>query len=247
MKAPLPVNAACDPESRRRRQRSPAARRSCRTVRRPHHRRAGSTFLDRMIGLVEGADRRKTPNEIALTFCSRRSQSFSCSRSQRSLPIFDCCRAAPITGMALVALLVCVHSTNRRFGLGDRHRWHGPLVQLNVIAMSGLVVEAAGDVEVLLLDKTGHPLGNRQAIQPIPVTGITNLTSLTPLSSPALRMKPRKALHRGIGKGKATVCDRRNGERERASVHSRRKHVSAAPTLDGRQNRKARSKRSSTI
>ncbi len=135
----------------------------------------GESFLDRMIGLVEGAKRQKTPNEIALTIL--------------------------LSALTIIFLLVCMtllpfgkfsgrgflaHGAHRAAGLPDPDDHRRPalraigiagidrLVQKNVLAMSGRAVEAAGDVDVLLLDKTGTiTLGNRQAVEFIPAPGVT--------------------------------------------------------------------------
>ena len=128
----------------------------------------GETFLDRMIALVEGAERQKTPNEIALnillagmTIDLPLRAVRHASRASPPMP------AAPIPVIVLVALLVTPDPDHdRRAALGHRHRRHGPAGALNVLAMSGRAVEAAGDVDTLLLDKTGTiTLGNRQATE----------------------------------------------------------------------------------
>ena len=154
--------------------RSPAARRCCPTylvIRITAN--PGETFLDRMIALVEGASRQKTPNEIALTillsgltiiflFAVVTLQPFaiySWRRGRRS--------------RCSIALLVCLIPTTiggllSAIGIAGMDR----MIQQNVIAMSGRAVEAAGDVNTLLLDKTGTiTLGNRQAAEFIPVAG----------------------------------------------------------------------------
>ncbi|HSB82491.1 MAG TPA: potassium-transporting ATPase subunit KdpB [Candidatus Methylomirabilis sp.] len=130
----------------------------------------GETFLDRMIALVEGAKRQKTPNEIALDILLAALTIVFLLATATLLPysIYSV-RAAgqgmPITVTVLVALLVCLIPTTigallSAIGIAGMDR----MVQANVIAMSGRAVEAAGDVDVLLLDKTGTiTLGNRQA------------------------------------------------------------------------------------
>jgi K+-transporting ATPase ATPase B chain len=136
----------------------------------------GEGFLDRMIGLVEGAKRQKTPNEIALDILLT---SFTiiflvvCITllpfSQYSVKIAG--KGIPIQITVLVALLICLIPTTiggllSAIGIAGMDR----LIQRNVIALSGRAVEAAGDVDVLLLDKTGTiTLGNRQAVEFIPV------------------------------------------------------------------------------
>ncbi len=138
----------------------------------------GETFLDRMIALVEGAKRQKTPNEIALDILLAKLTIIFLLACVTLLPfsIFAVKTAgsgAPVTVTVLVALLVCLIPTTIG-GLLSAIRIAGMdrLVQANVIATSGRAVEAAGDVDVLLLDKTGTiTLGNRQATQFIPVDG----------------------------------------------------------------------------
>ncbi len=140
----------------------------------------GETFLDRMIALVEGAKRQKTPNEIALDILLAKLTIIFLLACVTLLPfsiyaVKAAGSGAPITVTVLVALLVCLIPTTIG-GLLSAIRIAGMdrLVQANVIATSGRAVEAAGDVDVLLLDKTGTiTLGNRQASQFIPVDGAT--------------------------------------------------------------------------
>jgi K+-transporting ATPase ATPase B chain len=134
----------------------------------------GETFLDRMIGLVEGAKRQKTPNEIALTILlSALTLIFLIVLI--SLKAFGIYHSVDFQITVLVALLVCLIPTTiggllSAIGIAGIDR----LVQKNVLAMSGRAVEAAGDVDVLLLDKTGTiTLGNRQATDFLPAPGVT--------------------------------------------------------------------------
>ena len=140
----------------------------------------GETFLDRMIAMVEGAKRQKTPNEIALTIllvaltlvflvvivCLLPFSLFSVEVSKLG---------SPVTLTALIALLVCLIPTTiggllAAIGVAGMSR----MMAANVIATSGRAVEAAGDVDVLLLDKTGTiTLGNRQASAFLPASGVT--------------------------------------------------------------------------
>jgi K+-transporting ATPase ATPase B chain len=132
----------------------------------------GDTFLDRMIALVEGANRQKTPNEIALTI-------LLAVLTLVFLPVvvtlqaFGSYSGATVSVVILVALLVCLMPTTigallSAIGIAGMDR----LVQHNVLAMSGRAVEAAGDVQTLLLDKTGTiTLGNRMASDFFPVGG----------------------------------------------------------------------------
>jgi K+-transporting ATPase ATPase B chain len=139
----------------------------------------GEGFLDRMISLVEGAKRQKTPNEIALNILLA---GFTiifllvCS-TLLSFSLFSVQAAGsgkPITIVVLAALLVCLIPTTiggllPAIGIAGMDR----LIRRNVIALSGRAVEAAGDVDVLLLDKTGTiTLGNRQAVEFIPISGV---------------------------------------------------------------------------
>ena len=142
-------------------------------------RNPGDTFLDRMIALVEGARRQKTPNEIALDILLAALALIFLLACATLLPfslyaVGAAGRGQPITVTVLVALLVCLIPTTIG-GLLAAIRIAGldRLVQTNVIATSGRAVEAAGDVDVLLLDKTGTiTLGNRQASQFLPVDGV---------------------------------------------------------------------------
>jgi potassium-transporting ATPase ATP-binding subunit len=139
----------------------------------------GEAFLDRMIALVEGAKRQKTPNEIALDILLAALTIVFLLATATLLPysLFSVAVAGqgtPVTVTVLVALLVCLIPTTigallSAIGIAGMDR----MIQKNVIAMSGRAVEAAGDVDVLLLDKTGTiTLGNRQATQFYPAPGV---------------------------------------------------------------------------
>jgi len=140
----------------------------------------GETFLDRMIGMVEGASRKKTPNEIALTILLVALTIVFLVVTVTLLPFSLFAVQAsgsglPVTITALVALLVCLIPTTiggllSAIGVAGMSR----MLQANVIATSGRAVEAAGDVDVLLLDKTGTiTFGNRQAAAFLPAPGVT--------------------------------------------------------------------------
>lgn len=140
----------------------------------------GEAFIDRMIAMVEGAKRQKTPNEIALTiFLVALTIIFlvvTVTLLPMSLYAVEAAKAgSPITITVLIALLVCLIPTTiggllSAIGVAGMSR----MMQANVIATSGRAVEAAGDVDVLLLDKTGTiTLGNRQASAFVPAPGIT--------------------------------------------------------------------------
>lgn len=139
----------------------------------------GETFLDRMISMVEGAKRRKTPNEIALNILLAALTIIFLLVCATLLPFSVYSVQAAGTGTAisitvLAALFVCLAPTTiggllSAIGIAGMDR----LIQANVIAMSGRAVEAAGDVDVLLLDKTGTiTLGNRQATSFLPAPGV---------------------------------------------------------------------------
>jgi K+-transporting ATPase ATPase B chain len=133
----------------------------------------GETFLDRMIALVEGASRQKTPNEIALTILLS-GLTIVFLFAVATLQPFAIYSGSPTTIPILIALLVCLIPTTiggllSAIGIAGMDR----MIQQNVIAMSGRAVEAAGDVNTLLLDKTGTiTLGNRQAAEFLPVAGV---------------------------------------------------------------------------
>ncbi|OBH17280.1 K+-transporting ATPase subunit B [Mycolicibacter sinensis] len=148
----------------------------------------GQSFVDRMIALVEGANRQKTPNEIALNILLAALTLIFVVAVATLQPLAIYAKATNagvadtaaldsngVTGIVLVALLVCLIPTTigallSAIGIAGMDR----LVQRNVLAMSGRAVEAAGDVNTLLLDKTGTiTLGNRQASEFLPVTGVT--------------------------------------------------------------------------
>ena len=140
----------------------------------------GHSFLDRMIALIEGAKRQKTPNEIALTILLAAFTLVFLLATTTLLPmsIYSVAAAGqgiPITLTVLIALLVCLIPTTiggllSAIGIAGMDR----MIQANVIATSGRAVEAAGDVDVLLLDKTGTiTLGNRQATEFLPAPGVS--------------------------------------------------------------------------
>ncbi|GIE97728.1 potassium-transporting ATPase subunit KdpB [Paractinoplanes rishiriensis] len=150
--------------------------------------RPGESFIDRMIALVEGADRQRTPNEIALhillaaltvifllSVVTLQPLAVYSMAYQAAAPDTAAINDDGVTGIVLVSLLVCLIPTTigallSAIGIAGMDR----LVQRNVLAMSGRAVEAAGDVDTLLLDKTGTiTLGNRQAAEFVPVDGVT--------------------------------------------------------------------------
>jgi K+-transporting ATPase ATPase B chain len=147
----------------------------------------GESFIDRMIALVEGADRQKTPNEIALNIllaaltiifliavATMQPLAIYSKATNPGVPDTTALGGNGVTGIVLVSLLVCLIPTTigallSAIGIAGMDR----LVQRNVLAMSGRAVEAAGDVNTLLLDKTGTiTLGNREAAEFVPVDGV---------------------------------------------------------------------------
>jgi K+-transporting ATPase ATPase B chain len=146
----------------------------------------GEGFLDRMIALVEGASRQKTPNEIALTILLA-ALTIVFLLAVVTLKLLGIYSGVIFSNAVLISLLVCLIPTTiggllSAIGIAGMDR----LLQKNVLAMSGRAVEAAGDVDVLLLDKTGTiTLGNRQATAFLPATGVTEqeLASAAQLAS----------------------------------------------------------------
>ena len=174
----------------------------------------GETFLDRMIAMVEGAKRQKTPNEIALDILLAGMTIIFLLVCVTLLPysIFSvgvAGQGTPITVTVLVALLVCLIPTTigallSAIGIAGMDR----MIQANVIAMSGRAVEAAGDVDVLLLDKTGTiTLGNRQAVEFIPVDGVApnDLADAAQLSSLADETPEGRSIV-VLGQSRSTDC-----------------------------------------
>ncbi|HEY4028041.1 MAG TPA: potassium-transporting ATPase subunit KdpB [Candidatus Dormibacteraeota bacterium] len=146
----------------------------------------GETFLDRMIGLVESASRRKTPNEIALNILLA-ALTIIFMFAVVTLQPFALYSGTSVSITVLIALLVCLIPTTigallSAIGIAGIDR----LLQRNVVALSGRAVEAAGDVDTLLLDKTGTiTFGNRQASEFLPAAGVTmdRIVSAAALSS----------------------------------------------------------------
>ncbi len=187
----------------------------------------GETFLDRMIALVEGAERQKTPNEIALNIVIAGLTLVFLLAVVTLQPFAIYSVAASGTGTApsvtvLISLLVCLIPTTiggllSAIGIAGMDR----VMQHNVLAMSGKAVEAAGDVNTLLLDKTGTiTLGNRQAVEFIPVGGVTpERTGGCRATFQPGRRNPRRPLHRGAGQAEVQHPRARSG-RARSALHS---------------------------
>jgi K+-transporting ATPase ATPase B chain len=206
----------------------------------------GETFLDRMIAMVEGARRQKTPNEIALNILLAALTIVFLLATVTLLPfsiyaVGEAGHGTPITVTVLAALLVCLIPTTiggllSAIGIAGMDR----MIQANVIAISGRAVEAAGDVDVLLLDKTGTiTLGNRQATAFVPTDGISaeQLADAAQLASLADETPEGRSI--------VVLAKERYGIRERDvhalgaefvpfSAHTRMSGVN----LDGRQVRK---------
>ncbi|MFE6165423.1 potassium-transporting ATPase subunit KdpB [Streptomyces sp. NPDC056486] len=178
----------------------------------------GETFIDRMINLVEGAARQKTPNEIALNILLA-SLTIVFLLAVVTLQPFAVYAGAEQSMIVLAALLVCLIPTTigallSAIGIAGMDR----LVQRNVLAMSGRAVEAAGDVSTLLLDKTGTiTLGNRQAAEFVPVRGTTEaeLADAAQLSSLADETPEGRSIV-VLAKEKYGLRERHQGELEGA-------------------------------
>ncbi len=163
----------------------------------------GSTFLDRMIALVEGASRQKTPNEIALNILLA-GMTLIFVIAVATIPSFAAYAGGSISVLVLVALFVTLIPTTigallSAIGIAGMDR----LVRFNVLAMSGRAVEAAGDVDTLLLDKTGTiTIGDRQASEFLPVGGIAerDLADAAQLAS-LVRRDAGRSLDRRAGQG----------------------------------------------
>ena len=201
--------------------------------RRRDHAEAGESFIDRMIALVEGASRQKTPNEIALNILlasltiifllatvTLQPLAIFSKVNQPGIPNTSALDSNGITGIVLVALLVCLIPTTigallSAIGIAGMDR----LVQRNVLAMSGRAVEAAGDVNTLLLDKTGTiTLGNRQASDFVPVGDVTvdHLADAAQLSSLADETPEGRSIV-VLAKSRYGLRERTTGELSHAS------------------------------
>ena len=204
--------------------------------------RPGETFIDRMIALVEGAKRQKTPNEIALNILLA-SLTVIFLLAVATLQPMAYYSKAPQTLVILVALLVALIPTTigallSAIGIAGMDR----LVQRNVLAMSGRAVEAAGDVNTLLLDKTGTiTIGNRQATEFLPVNGVTaeELASAAQLSSMA-DYTPEGRSIAVLAKNQFGLRERTEGELRDAEFveFTAQTRMSGIDLADGRQVRK---------
>ncbi|HUD79942.1 MAG TPA: potassium-transporting ATPase subunit KdpB [Streptosporangiaceae bacterium] len=202
----------------------------------------GETFIDRMIALVEGAKRQKTPNEIALNILLA-SLTIIFMLAVITLQPMAFYSGAPQTLVILVALLVALIPTTigallSAIGIAGMDR----LVQRNVLAMSGRAVEAAGDVNTLLLDKTGTiTIGNRQATEFLPVQGVTadELASAAQLSSMADYTPEGRSIV-VLAKEKYGLRERAEGELQGAEFveFTAQTRMSGIDLADGREVRK---------
>ena len=202
----------------------------------------GESFIDRMIALVEGASRQKTPNEIALNILLA-SLTIVFLMATITLQPFAIYAGAEQSLIVLVALLVCLIPTTigallSAIGIAGMDR----LVQHNVLAMSGRAVEAAGDVNTLLLDKTGTiTLGNRQAAEFLPVGGVDpdQLADAAQLSSLADETPEGRSIV-VLAKTAHGLRERAPGELRSADfvVFTAQTRMSGVDLGDGRQIRK---------
>ena len=196
----------------------------------------GESFLDRMIAMVEGAARRKTPNEIALTILLAKFTLIFLLACATLLPysiysVQVAGKGNPITLTVLVALLVCLIPTTigallSAIGIAGMDR----MIRANVIATSGRAVEAAGDVDVLLLDKTGTiTLGNRQAVAFHPAPGIEERTLADTAQLASLADETPE------GRSVVVLAKEKFGlrERELASLHAEFVPFSAQTRMSG--------------
>ena len=206
----------------------------------------GETFLDRMIALVEGAQRQKTPNEIALNIVIAGLTLVFLLAVVTLQPFAIYSVAASGTGSAptvtvLISLLVCLIPTTiggllSAIGIAGMDR----VMQHNVLAMSGKAVEAAGDVNSLLLDKTGTiTLGNRQAVEFLPVTGVTEgeLADAAQLSSLADETPEGRSIV-VLAKQKYNIRGREVAEHEAHFIPFTAQTRMSGVDLDGRRVRK---------
>jgi K+-transporting ATPase ATPase B chain len=200
----------------------------------------GHTFLDRMIALVEGAERQKTPNEIALNILLA-VLTLIFLLVVVTLEPFAYYAGTEIPIPVLIALLVCLIPTTigaliSAIGIAGMDR----LVQHNVLAMSGRAVEAAGDVHTLLLDKTGTiTLGNRQATEFVPLTGVTEgeLADAAQLASLADETPEGRSIV-VLAKEKYRIRGRDMAEKHAAFVPFSAQTRMSGVNLDGREIRK---------
>ena len=205
----------------------------------------GETFIDRMIALVEGAKRQKTPNEIALNILLA-SLTIIFMLAVITLQPMAFYSGAPQSLVTLVALLVALIPTTigallSAIGIAGMDR----LVQRNVLAMSGRAVEAAGDVNTLLLDKTGTiTIGNRQATQFLPVGGASaeELADAAQLSSMADYTPEGRSIV-VLAKNEYNLRERSEGELQGAEFieFSAQTRMSGVDLADGREVRKGAS------
>ena len=200
----------------------------------------GHTFLDRMIALVEGAERQKTPNEIALNILLA-GLTIVFLIAVVTLQPFAVYSGAPQSLFVLISLLVCLIPTTiggllSAIGIAGMDR----LVQHNVLAMSGRSVEAAGDVHTLLLDKTGTiTLGNRQATEFVPLPGVTaaDLADAAQLASLADETPEGRSIV-VLAKEKYAIRGRELADKAAAFVPFSAQTRMSGINLDGREIRK---------
>jgi K+-transporting ATPase ATPase B chain len=200
----------------------------------------GKSFLDRMIALVEGAERRKTPNEIALNILLA-GLTITFVAAVVTLRPFALYAGTSLSQTVLIALLVALIPTTigallSAIGIAGMDR----MVQRNVLAMSGRAVEAAGDVDVLLLDKTGTiTLGNRQAVEFVTVDGVApqELAEAAQLSSLADETPEGRSIV-VLAKEEYGLRERELGSREATFIPFSASTRMSGVDLDGRKLRK---------
>src|ERR1700745_3864784 len=200
----------------------------------------GETFLDRMIALVEGAERQNTPSEIALNILLA-GLTIIFLLAVVTLQPFAIYSGSPQTVFVLVSLLVCLIPTTiggllSAIGIAGMDR----LIQHNVLAMSGRAVEAAGDVNTLLLDKTGTiTFGNRQATEFLPAPGVTesDMADAAQLSSLADETPERRSIV-VVSKEKYGLRGRELASHEAVFVPFSAQTRMSGVNLDGREIRK---------
>ena len=207
----------------------------------------GSTFIDRMIALVEGAERQKTPNELALSILLSGLTLIFLIVCVTLWPLASY-SGTDLSATVLIALLVCLIPTTiggllSAIGIAGMDR----LIRFNVIATSGRAVEAAGDVDTLLLDKTGTiTFGNRMATEFLPVAGRRRGISPRPRCSRASPTRRRKAARSSRSPRASTASPSRRSIRprtQRRALHARRRAFPASTSPAARSAR-ARSTRS---
>ena len=209
----------------------------------------GSTFLDRMIQLVEGAARQKTPNEIALNILLA-GMTIIFLLATVTIPSYAAYAGGQVGVVVLIALFVTLIPTTigallSAIGIAGMDR----LVKFNVLAMSGRAVEAAGDVDTLLLDKTGTiTLGNRIATELLSIAGVSEAELADAAQLASLPTRPPRAARSSCWPRRKPAARPLNGaDSMPGSCRSRRRPASAASMWKARRSAKAPSMRFSPM